>query len=106
MLWHQRLGNIGEKGLQILNGNGTSNCSLYFDFCENCVYEKQNRVSFPSGAKRVKGILEFVHSDVFGPVSVPSLGKSVYYVSVGTPNPTWVGVECKKSQWSPSDLGM
>ena len=25
---------------------------------------------------------------------------------VGTPNPTWVGVECKKSQWSPSDLGM
>ena len=26
--------------------------------------------------------------------------------SVGTPNPTWVGVECEKSQWSPSDLGM
>ena len=25
---------------------------------------------------------------------------------VGTPNPTWVGVECEKSQWSPSDLGM
>ena len=26
--------------------------------------------------------------------------------SVGTPNPTWVGVECEKSQWSPSDLGI
>ena len=26
--------------------------------------------------------------------------------SVGTPNPTWVGVEFEKSQWSPSDLGM
>ena len=25
---------------------------------------------------------------------------------VGTPNPTWVGVECEKSQWSPSDLGI
>ena len=24
----------------------------------------------------------------------------------GTPNPPWVGVECEKSQWSPSDLGM
>ena len=24
----------------------------------------------------------------------------------GTPNPLWVGVECEKSQWSPSDLGM
>ena len=38
-------------------------------------------MSFPSGAKRENKILELVHSDVFGPVSVPSLGKSVYYVS-------------------------
>ena len=38
-------------------------------------------MSFPSGAKRAKGILELVHNDVFGPVLVPSLGKSVYYVS-------------------------
>ena len=38
-------------------------------------------MSFPSGAKMENKILERVHSDVFGPVSVPSLGKSVYYVS-------------------------
>jgi hypothetical protein len=30
---------------------------------------------------RVEGILQLVHSDVFGLVSVPSLGKSMYYVS-------------------------
>ena len=36
---------------------------------------------FPSSAKRAKKILELVHSDVFGPVSVPSLGNSMYYVS-------------------------
>ena len=36
---------------------------------------------FPSGAKRVNKILELVHSDVLGPVLVPSLSKSVYYVS-------------------------
>ena len=85
MVWHQRLGHIGEKGLSILHRNGMvegmSNCSLDFYFCEHCVYGKKNRVSFPSGAKRVNKILELVHSDVFGPVSVPSLGKSVYYVS-------------------------
>eukprot|EP00253_Pinus_taeda_P002521 PITA_02521 len=77
MLWHQRLGHIGEKGLRILHGKGMvegmSNSSLDFDFCENCVYGKQNRVSFPSGGKRTKQILELVHSDVFGPVKVPSL---------------------------------
>ena len=58
-----------------------SNCSLDFDFCDHFVYGKQNQVSFPSGAKRANKILELVHSDVFGPVLVPSLGKSVYYVS-------------------------
>ena len=36
---------------------------------------------FSYGATRAKGILELVHNDVFGPVHVPSLGKSVYYVS-------------------------
>jgi hypothetical protein len=40
-----------------------------------------NHVRFSSGATRVEGILQLVHSDVFGPVSVPSLGKYVYYVS-------------------------
>jgi hypothetical protein len=30
---------------------------------------------------RIEEILQLVHSDVFGPVSVPSLRKSVYYVS-------------------------
>jgi hypothetical protein len=85
MLWHQRLGHIGEKGLRLLHGKGMvegmSNCSLDFDFCEHCLYGKQNRVRFPSGATRAEGILQLVHNDVFGPVSVPSLGKCMYYVS-------------------------
>ena len=81
MLLHQRLGHIGEKGLQILHAKGMvegmSNNSLDFDFCENCVYGKQNELSFPFGGKRAKQILELVHSDMFGPVKVPSLGNSV-----------------------------
>jgi len=46
MLWHQRLGDIGQKCLQIRHGKGMvegmSNSSLNFDFCQNCVYGKQN----------------------------------------------------------------
>jgi hypothetical protein len=60
---------------------GMSNCSLDFDFCEDCLYGKQNRVIFPSSAMRVEGILKLVHNDVYGPMSVPSLGKYVYYIS-------------------------
>ena len=85
MLWHQRLGHIREKGLQLLHGKGMvkgmSNFSLDFYFYEHYVYGKQNQIIFPSGAMRVEGILQLVHGDVFGPVSVPSLGKYVYYVS-------------------------
>ena len=38
-------------------------------------------MSFHSSGKMVKQILELVHSDVFGHMNVPSLGKSMYYVS-------------------------
>jgi hypothetical protein len=56
MMWHQRLGHIGEKGLQLLHGKcmveGMSNFSLDFDFYEHCVYGKKNQVGFSSGAMR------------------------------------------------------
>jgi hypothetical protein len=85
MLWHQILEHIREKGLQVLHGKGMvegmSNFSLDFDLCEHSLYGKQNCVIFSSSATRVKGILQFDHNDAFGPMSVPSLGKSVYYVS-------------------------
>jgi hypothetical protein len=35
---------------------------------------------FLFGVRREKRILELVHSDVFGPITVPSLGGSLYYV--------------------------
>ena len=104
MIWHQRLGHIGEKGLWILHGNGMvegiSNSSLDFNFCEHCVYGKRNRVSFHSGAKRENKILELVHSDVFGPLSVTSLCKYVYYVSFINKfsRNTWIYFLRKKSE--------
>jgi transposase InsO family protein len=104
MLWHQRLGHIGEKGLRTLHGKGMvggmSNCTLDFDFCEHCIYGKHNRVRFPYGATRAKGILELIHSDVFGPVPIPSLGKYVYYVSFidDFSRNTWIYFLRKKSE--------
>jgi hypothetical protein len=103
MMWHQRLWHIGEKGLRTLHGKGMvegmSNCTLHFDLCEHCIYVKQNRVRFPSGATRARGILELIHSDVFGLVPVPSLGKSLYYVSFidDFSRNTWIYFLRKKS---------
>ena len=57
-------------------------------------------MSFPSGGKRAKQILELVHSDVFGLVSVPSLGKFVHYVSFidDFSRNTWTYLFKKKSK--------
>ena len=55
---HQRLGNIGEKGLRLLHGKGMvegmSNFSLDFDFCEHCLYGNKNLVRFPFCLTRAK----------------------------------------------------
>ena len=47
------------------------------DFCEHCVYGKQKRVRFLK-VKKEKKIerLELVHTDVWGPSNVSSLGGS------------------------------
>jgi transposase InsO family protein len=60
---------------------GFHDCTLEVDFYEHCIYGKQNRVGFPSGATREKGILELIHSDVFGLVHIRSLRGYMYHVS-------------------------
>ncbi|GLJ29753.1 hypothetical protein SUGI_0587340 [Cryptomeria japonica] len=85
MLWHQRPGHIGEKGLRTLKNKnlveGLNDCNLDFDFCEHCIYGKKNRVQFYSSSHKTYGVLDLIHSHVFGPVDVSSIGKSTYYVS-------------------------
>jgi hypothetical protein len=75
MLWHERMGHIGEKGLRAMHNKGMvkdfPTCNLEVDFCEHCIYGKQSWARFPFGPTRENGILELVHSDVFGRISVP-----------------------------------
>jgi hypothetical protein len=85
MLCHESMVHIGEKGLLAMHKKGMVEdfpaCNLEVDFCENCIYGKKSRVRFPSGATKENEILELVHSDVFGPVTMNSLGGSLYCVS-------------------------
>ena len=83
-LWHHRLGHMSEKGMKILHSRnllpGLKNVDL--DFCENCIYGKQKRVRFLRVGKEKKNEkLELVHTDVWGPTQVSSLGGSRYYVT-------------------------
>jgi hypothetical protein len=104
MLWHQILGHIRENVLLLLHNKGMVEgmfkYSLDFNFCEHCVYGNHNQARLPFGATRAEGILQLVHNDVFGPVSVPSLGKYVYYVSFidDFSRNTWIYFLRKKSE--------
>ena len=52
------------------------------ELCENCVYGKQKRVRFLRVWKQKKSEqLQLVHTDVWGPTEVQSLGGSHYYVT-------------------------
>ncbi|KAH9771354.1 Integrase catalytic domain-containing protein [Citrus sinensis] len=82
-LWHMRLGHAGKKALQTLAKQGllkgTNSCKL--EFCEHCVLGKQTRVKFGSAIHDTKGILDYVHSDVWGPTKTASLGGMHYFIT-------------------------
>ncbi|KAH9666242.1 Integrase catalytic domain-containing protein [Citrus sinensis] len=82
-LWHVRLGHAGEKSLQTLMRHGllkgTKTCKL--NFCEHCVVGKKTRVKFGTTNHDTREILEYVHSDVWGPTKTASIGGSHYFAT-------------------------
>ena len=53
--------------------------SIDFDMCESCILGKQKKVSFLKTDKTPK--LELVHTDLWGPSPIASLGGSRYYIT-------------------------
>ncbi|PKI50104.1 hypothetical protein CRG98_029500 [Punica granatum] len=50
--------------------------------CEDCVFEKQKRVSLSKAGRTLKEQkLELVHSDLWGPAPITSLGGASYYMT-------------------------
>ncbi|GJT75151.1 retrovirus-related pol polyprotein from transposon TNT 1-94 [Tanacetum coccineum] len=77
-------GHMSEKGVKILSSKGRipDLQKAIVGFCKPCVLEKQKKVSFvKSGNRRKLQRLELVHTDVYGPTSVASIGGSRYYVT-------------------------
>ena len=78
-----RLGHMSETGMSIL-----SQCGLLGDhkigklgFYEYCVYGKQTRVKFNNVIHRTKGMVDYIHFDLWGPTFVPSKGGARYLLT-------------------------
>ncbi|KAH9696760.1 calcium-binding EF-hand family protein [Citrus sinensis] len=69
------------KELQKQGVLGTSQISE-LDFCEDCVLGKATRNSFGKSVHSTKGILEYIHSDLWGLTQTISLGGNTYFLSL------------------------
>ncbi|OAE20507.1 hypothetical protein AXG93_948s1140 [Marchantia polymorpha subsp. ruderalis] len=83
-LWHLRLGHVSERGMTELAKQGflDDESITALDFCEECIYGKACRAKFGKGIHRSEAILDYVHTDLWGPAKVPSHGGSRYYMSI------------------------
>ncbi|GJT18000.1 transposable element [Tanacetum coccineum] len=82
-LWHMRLGHAGEKSLNLLIKQGLLKglSSFKLDLCDHCINGKTTRVKFGTTIHKTQGILDYVHSDVWGPLKTIYLGGRHYYVT-------------------------
>ncbi|KAG8472857.1 hypothetical protein CXB51_034837 [Gossypium anomalum] len=82
-LWHMLLGHMSENGMVELSKRGLFDgqgiCKL--NFCKHCVYWKQKRVRFTRRIHNTKGMLEYIHSDLWGPSRVPSICGTNYMLT-------------------------
>lgn len=83
-LWHMRLGHMSDRGLIELSNRGSfGKCKISkVGFCDHCLFGKQKRVTFITPAMHVtKGILDYIHADVWGPSREASLSGARYMVT-------------------------
>jgi len=78
-----RLDHAGNKSMQALTKQGllkdAKTCKL--EFCEYCVLGKKTKVKFGTAIHHTKGILDYMHTDAWGPSKNASLGGKHYFVS-------------------------
>ena len=80
-LWHSRLGHASSSRVQQLASRGLLGSVSKENFdCTSCQLGKQLALSFSNSESISNSIFELIHSDVWGPSPVASIGGSRYFV--------------------------
>ena len=103
-LWHRRLAHISPAVISdmstrsIVQGiDEIKNTENYQ--CSHCLTGKGHRSPIPKkSSSRTSHLLELVHSDVSGPLEVPSMGGSRYFVTFIDDFSKWTFVYCMKQK--------
>ena len=80
-LWHCRLGHIGVKRMKKLHNDGLLESFDYESLgtCESCLMGKMTKTPFSGTMEQANDILEIIHTDVCGPMSVEARGGIVIF---------------------------
>ncbi|KAK1609790.1 hypothetical protein QYE76_033463 [Lolium multiflorum] len=83
-LWHKRLGHMSELGMaELTKRELIDGCDFgKLEFCEHCIFGKHKRVKFNASVHTTKGILDYVHADVWGPSRRTSNGGANYMLTI------------------------
>jgi hypothetical protein len=75
-LWHCHLGHIGVKCMKKLHSDGLLESLDFesFDTCEPCLMGNMIKTPLPGIMERATDLLEIIHTDVCGPMSVSTRG--------------------------------
>ncbi|CAJ2628037.1 unnamed protein product [Trifolium pratense] len=85
-LWHKRYGHLNYRSLSDLNSKelvyGLPKFKTKKSICEICVKSKHSRKPFVAEMpKRASGVLQVIHSDIYGPFEAALLGGSKYFIT-------------------------
>nr|AMY96445.1 gag/pol protein [Momordica dioica] len=82
-LWHLRLGHINLNRIEKLHKDGLLEQLEDFSLppCESCLEGKMTKRPFTGKGLRASDLLELIHTDVCGPMSVKARGGYQYFLS-------------------------
>ena len=82
-LWHCRLGHISEKRLNKLVVGGYLGPFDYESYgtCESCIKGKMTKVPLVGQGEKALDLLDLIHTDVCGPMSIHARGGYSYFIT-------------------------
>ena len=82
-LWHCRLGHIGAKRMKKLHADGILESLDYesIDSCEPCLMGKMTKTLFFGTMERADDLLDIIHINVYGPMSIEARGGYRYFLT-------------------------
>lgn len=83
-MWHDRLGHLAMGSIrelvkkQVISADDAQEP----DPCQDCIRGKAKKQPYPTGKHISSSPLDYVHSDLWGPASVSTIGGGRYYMSL------------------------